>query len=269
MIATEQLAGLGVKHRELLRKALRGEQLARLALAPWRILETPDPWQKDVMFSISAMGEDNILLCSRQVGKTEAISACGYLRACLGGFVLIITPSDDQSKEFLERLLKHHHRHNLVRTSSDPTKHELRTETGGRILALPNNERTVRVYSAVDMLILDEASRIPDNLYGAVRPMLSVSKGQTILLSTPFGKRGFFYRAWNGQGASSWKRTQVNWRQCSRLSQEFIEEERSEHGEDWVQQEYECKFSDVAGGIFDVAAFEQLVERDEGNEREW
>ena len=35
--------------------------------------------------------------------------------------------------------------------------------------ALPGREGTIRSYSGVDLLILDEASRVPDDLYRSVR----------------------------------------------------------------------------------------------------
>ncbi len=46
-------------------------------------------------------------------------------------------------------------------------------------------------------LKIDEAARVSDELYRAVRPMLATSGGRIVLLSTPFGKRGFFFRATN------------------------------------------------------------------------
>jgi hypothetical protein len=55
---------------------------------------------------------------------------------------------------------------------------EMRFQNGSRILGLPQNERTVRIYSEVTLLGIDEASRVADELYKAVTPMLSVSKGQ-------------------------------------------------------------------------------------------
>jgi hypothetical protein len=46
---------------------------------------------------------------------------------------------------------------------------------GSRIVGLPGSEGTIRGFSAVSLLLVDEASRVPDELYLAVRPMLAVS----------------------------------------------------------------------------------------------
>jgi hypothetical protein len=65
-----------------------------------------------------------------------------------------------------------------------------------KIVALPCKEETIRGYSSVGLLIIDEAARVPDELYHGVRPMLEASDGRIICLSTPFGRVGLFYDAW-------------------------------------------------------------------------
>ena len=69
---------------------------------------------------------------------------------------------------------------------------------GSRIVALPGNERTVRGYAAADLIIIDEANRVEDDLISAVRPMMATSQGRLIALTTPAGKRGWFYESWIG-----------------------------------------------------------------------
>ena len=62
----------------------------------------------------------------------------------------------------------------------------------------------------------------------AVRPMLAVSQGRLIALSTPAGKRGWFYEAWIG--GDSWHRVKVAATDCPRISQAFLDEELRELG---------------------------------------
>ena len=64
---------------------------------------------------------------------------------------------------------------------------------GSRIVGLPGTEGTVRGFSAVSLMLIDEASRVDDAMYKALRPMLAVGGGDLWLMSTPCGKRGFFY----------------------------------------------------------------------------
>jgi hypothetical protein len=106
----------------------------------------------------------------------------------------------------------------------------------------------VRVYSSVALLVIDEASRVDDALYGAMRPMLAVSRGRLLALSTPFGKRGWFHDAW--QGAGDWERVKVTADQCPRIPADFLAEERQVLGERWFRQEYLCSFEDAVDAVF-------------------
>ena len=66
----------------------------------------------------------------------------------------------------------------------------------------------MRGFSAISLVLIDEASRVDDALYKSLRPMLAVGGGDLWLLSTPYGKRGFFYDCWE-HGGSSWFRIAV------------------------------------------------------------
>jgi hypothetical protein len=75
-------------------------------------------------------------------------------------------------------------------------------------VSLPCKEETIRGYSNISLLIIDEAARVPDDVFRAVSPMLAVSGGRLICLSTPYGKRGFFYDAW-ARGGADWHRIEI------------------------------------------------------------
>ena len=125
-------------------------------------------------------------------------------------------------------------------------------------MALPGREETIRSFSGVDLLILDEASRVPDDLYRSVRPMLAVSQGRLLALSTPFGQRGWFYEEWIGTGP--WQRIHIPWTQCPRIRPEFIAEETRSLGQPWVDQEYNGLFTAMEGLVF--PEFETAVAHD-------
>ncbi|MGP8205931.1 MAG: terminase large subunit domain-containing protein, partial [Acidimicrobiales bacterium] len=99
----------------------------------------------------------------------------------------------------------------------------LQFPNGSRIIGIPGREATLRGYSAVSLLIIDEASRVEDAVYKALRPMLAVGDGDLWLLSTPFGKRGFFYENWTA-GGEEWVRVQVAATECARISKDFLAE---------------------------------------------
>ena len=51
---------------------------------------------------------------------------------------------------------------------------------GSRIVGLPGTEATVRGFSAVSLMLIDEAARVADEMYKALRPMLAVSGGRFV-----------------------------------------------------------------------------------------
>jgi hypothetical protein len=122
-------------------------------------------------------------------------------------------------------------------------------------VGLPEAEDKIRGFSAPSMLVIDEAARVSDEMYRALRPMLSVGDGDLWMMSTPWGKRGFFYDTWE-HGGDAWLRVMVQATDCPRISKEFLEEQRSVMGSESFRQEHLCEF--VGGGM---GAFERdLVE---------
>jgi hypothetical protein len=88
--------------------------------------------------------------------------------------------------------------------------------------------------------------------------MLAVSGGRMVCLTTPFGKRGFFYNEWTGDGP--WDRVRITASECPRISEKFLAEERSSLGERWFLQEYCCSFEENEGGVFAYADIEAALD---------
>jgi len=130
-----------------------------------------------------------------------------------------------------------------------------------RIVGLPGNEPTARGFSKVSLLLVDEASRVSDDLYKAIRPTLAVSAGALWLMSTPFGSRGFFWEAWQ-RGGPEWERVRVPAYECPRIQRAFLEEERATMGERWFRQEYLCEFVDSVSGVFERNLVEEAITGD-------
>jgi hypothetical protein len=227
-------------------------QALRLALDPALLLRAtgiePDPWQMDLLLS----PDRQILLnCSRQSGKSTTVAAMALHTALFRppSLTLLLSPSLRQSIELFRKVLA------IFQALDRPVpvvvlnQTQLELANRSRIVCLPGKEATVRAFSGVALLIIDEAARVPDDLYRAVRPMLAVSRGRLICLSTPFGKRGFFHAEWTAT-AGSWKRVRIPWQDCPRISPEFIEQETLSMGEQWVRQEYGCSFESLEGLVF-------------------
>ncbi len=207
----------------------------------------PDPWQAAVLRSTAPR---RLLNCSRQSGKST-VAAIRAVHSALyepGSLVLLLSPALRQSQELFRKCL------DVYRALDHPEPPEaesaLRLElaNGSRIVALPGKEGTVRGYSGVRRLQIDEASRVPDDLYRSVRPMLAVSGGELDAMSTPFGTRGWWYEAWRSD--EPWERVEVPATRCPRISAEFLAEERRSMGAWWYAQEYECRFMEAVDSVF-------------------
>ncbi|HEY8505196.1 MAG TPA: phage terminase large subunit [Gemmataceae bacterium] len=223
-----------------------------LALDPGRILRAqglaPDPWQRRFLLA----GDRRVLLCcSRGAGKSRAASAKALHRALFhpGSLVLLLSRSRRQSAELFRYVMQGYAALGRPVRSVRANETALELANGSRVVSLPGREETIRSFQGVDLLVIDEAARVPDELYRSVRPMLGVSRGRLVALSTPFGRRGWFWKAWGEEGGA-WQRVEVPWTECPRLTPEFIAEERRACGAAWVAQEYECSFESVAGLVY-------------------
>jgi hypothetical protein len=120
---------------------------------------------------------------------------------------------------------------------------------GSRIIGLPGTEATVRGFSSVSLLLIDEAARVADAMYKALRPMLAVADGDLWMMSTPCGKQGFFYETWQS-GGPAWHRISVPATDCPRISKAFLDEELKATGSTSFRQEYLCEFADNSRQMF-------------------
>ena len=218
----------------------------------------PDPWQADLLRSDS----DRVLLnCSRQSGKSTVAAVIALHRALYqdGALVLILAPSERQAKELFSKIAEFYGQlpESQPVSSDSYRKMGMSLTNGSRIEALPGTEKTVRGFSGVDLLILDEAARVDDELYHAVRPMLAVSGGGLMMLSTPYGKRGAFYEEWTF-GGDVWDRYRVTAEECPRISSTFLERERHAVPLRVYRQEYFCSFEDTMAQIFSEEVIREL-----------
>jgi hypothetical protein len=232
--------------------SLTREQNLSLLLDPSKLFEIrgwlPDPWQRELLRSRAP----RILLnCCRQAGKSTTVAALALHTALHepGSLVLVLSKSQRQSSELFRKVLDFYNAVDRPVKANGETALSLELVNGSRILSLPGQEENIRGFSGVSLLIIDEAARVPDDLYRAVRPMIAVSGGRLILLSTPFGRRGFFYDAWI-DGWGGWLRVEIRANLVPRISAAFLEEELRLFGRTWYNQEFNCSFEAVEGLVY-------------------
>lgn len=207
----------------------------------------PDLWQEDLLRSSSSR---TLLNCSRQSGKST-ISAIVALHRALyhpGSLVLCLAPALRQSQELFGKVAGFYRDLGRPVPPQGERKLSLELENGSRIVTLPGSEKTIRGFSGASLLLVDEAARVDDGLYYAVRPMLAVSGGSLMMMSTPFGKRGVFFEEWTGTG--DWERYEVPASECPRIPAGFLEEERRTLPRRVYRQEYENSFEETEDQVF-------------------
>lgn len=198
------------------------------ALDPVRVMEAaglcPDPWQEQVLRSSS----NRLLLnCSRQSGKSTVTAALAAHDAIYKApaLVLLLSPSLRQSQELFRKVSAFFRSLTVAPAPEGDSALRLELANGSRIISLPGTEGTIRGFSGASLIVIDEAARVADDLYRSVRPMLAVSNGRLIAMTTPWGKRGFFFEEWAGDG--NWERLRITAEMCPRISKEFLDEERA------------------------------------------
>jgi hypothetical protein len=288
LIALAELSHRGVDIRPILAKLQkeREEAFAQLRLNRPDPVElarkvgiTPDPWQADLL---RASEKEIVLNCSRQSGKSTTTSLIALYELLYGYnvLVLILSPTQRQSDELFLKINSFYQKLageirlsatvSVIPADSNYTEgwqatkqtgREIILANGNRVVALPSKEANIRGFSGVTLLIEDEASRVPDILYQAARPMLAVSGGRFMLLSTPWGKRGHFYEVWDS-GDTDWRQFEVKATQCPRIPAKFLANERRNLPPLVFNQEYMCEFAATEGALFTYEEIDGAVVED-------
>jgi hypothetical protein len=178
----------------------------------------PDPWQRRLL---SCPSQRTLLLCSRQSGKSTASASLALQTALVRpSLVLLLSPSQRQSGELFRKVMEQYR------------------AIGRPVAAIQESATRLELTNGVD-----------DALYKSVKPMLAVSNGRLVALSTPFIQSGWFFDEWHSD--RRWDRVRITAHDCPRISAEFLAEERQSMGPRWFAMEYRGDFQSAVGSVFD------------------
>jgi len=212
-----------------------------------------DRWQEEVL---SYVGNCTIR-AGRQVGKSEVISekAVRFAIDNPGTSTMIIAASQRQSSLLFEKVVAKLADLDDVFLDK-PTMTKALLKNGSRIYCMPTGRtgHFIRGFT-IDLLIADEAAFIPETVWLAITPMLAVSKkvrgmGWVVLLSTPFGKGGYFFDSFVRSDFRSWH---VSSEDCHRMDKLFLKQERLRMSKAQYAQEYLGEFVDEYRQLFPTA----------------
>ena len=157
-----------------------------------------DKWQRDVLDY-----NGHFLLCTgRQVGKTTtyAAKAAEYMVEHAGSRIIVVSLTEDQAELIIIMTLTYleqNHKEKIKKGQKNITKKKIILKNKSQILARPVGQTgdAVRGFTG-DVLIIDEAAKMPESIFTAAKPTLLTTGGQIWMCSTPFGKQGYFYESW-------------------------------------------------------------------------
>src|SRR4051794_38208328 len=214
---------------------------------------TLDPWQRDVLLSAAPR---LLLNATRQSGKSTVAALKAAWTMLQGGLAVVVSPSLRQSGFLFRKLARH-----LVASDARfrrETMTEVELVEGGLAVSLPGDRPAMLRglslrHDGPAVLIVDEASRVRDELWATISPMLAAAPAaQQILLSTPAGASGEFHRAWSSDSDEDWERVQITADQCPRISAAHLAAERIRLGDTLYRQEYFGAFVSAPGSVFDA-----------------
>jgi len=224
-----------------------------------------DKWQQDIL---DAKG--NILLCTgRQVGKTTifAIKAAERMVSQPKCRIIVASLTEDQAHLIIVMILTHlerFHKKKIAKKRKAPTKSSITLTNGSKVLARPvgNTGDAIRGFTG-DVLIPDEASRMPETMWTASKPTLLTTAGEIWMCSTPYGKQGYFYECFKNKNnrfkvfhVSSEeviknRRISESWTKEQReAALEFLDDEKKDMSQLEYAQEYLGKFIDDLRQLF-------------------
>jgi len=244
--------------------------------AKWYLGVEPFVYQDQVLNDDSS----RIVVCSsRQIGKTyvTAIKALHYAMFNPDASILVFSRNNNQSKRFIREMKK------IMQFGMDNLKHmmdkcdtyhdepgqwifpedidkkkpnnteEFSLTNGSIIRSLPATDSS-RGYTA-DLVIVDEAAFVPDEIFEMViEPTVRFTGGTIILLSTPNGQKGFFYYLFDPldkQVGREYDRYWWKWEICPNDNiKEMTEKKRKTLDTMVFAQEYEAQFTVDSDSFF-------------------
>ena len=231
-----------------------------VAFARLRLGFHPDPSQESILRSTAKGG---ILNCSRQWGKSMVGAAMAVIRAHTrpASLVLVAAPTERQSGELVRTAESMVLNMGLDPRGDGANKISIAFDNGSRIVGLPGqlngNAGGIRGF-AVSLLLIDEAAYLDDSVYHALTPMLGATNGDLWLMSTPNGKRGFFYEAW--AFGTGWEKVKGPATECPRIQPEFLERQREIMGPVRFEQEFLCEFNESDNAMFADVLLERAMD---------
>jgi phage FluMu gp28-like protein len=152
------------------------------------------------------LGQKRILECSdrficvrasRRFGKSFVFAAYAAWAACINSDyrVVCISRSQRQSSEMFKTIYKMIVRSPMQHSITRDTATRIEFSNGSIIESLPGGSHDSLRGLTIDLVLIDEAAFVSDDLFTVIYPTILTNKGKIMLISTPNFSTGEFYRA--------------------------------------------------------------------------
>jgi len=198
----------------------------------------PDQWQINLLLDESLR---RAACCGRQVGKSHGIGwdAAHHSLFRTRAKTLLVSRALRQSKELIGYVKES--LYNAKAEFEDDNVYDIVLKNGSEIHAVPGSGASIRGFSRITKLIVDEAAFCPDELFYAVEPMVNISKGQITLLSSADATYGFFWNIMTGEDPE-WHRYHITAYDCPRYDKDDLDRKRKHLPERIFKREYLAQF---------------------------
>ena len=229
---------------------LRVAAVAPLAFAREFLGFFPDEAQARVL-EMAPQFREIVLNCCRQWGKSTLVAVLLVHRMLTepGALVLVAAPGARQSGQLVDKVKRFLDVLGIKYGRYGKNDNSALLPNGSAIVSLPAEGRKIRCFSAVSVLVIDEAAWVPDEVYMALLPTLATTNGDLIVLGTPWEKRGMFYRMMTEDCEGRLRYTGPV-TECKRISEAFLTKER-QRGDAYYRREFLCEFLDSGKYLID------------------
>lgn len=220
-----------------------------------------DAWQRRYMNECRHRGRVAMAAC-RQSGKSTVTAL--FVAWCLifipGFQCLVASRSLRQASHYLNSVrnavLSVIPREAMVQLN----RLSLELPNGSQIISIPCAQPDAGRGFSPHLIILDEAAFAPEALFRAITPSLAATDGALHMLSSPNGRQGYFFEAFEGEAQSVFMSMKVPYTMCPRISEETIKNEKIALGDLYFRQEYGAEFITPHGAFFGFSAIQNLEE---------
>jgi hypothetical protein len=203
-------------------------------------------------FNLNAEPRKFHLAAARQSGKTElTASLAAWLAAYgrVGETAALVGPAERQALYLLGKAKKHLRQ--LPSGEAEITREnegEVALSNGSNIVAVPQNPDGIRCLTCA-CIVADEAARCSPEVWPALFPMISVSRGLAILLSTPAGRENLFGQL-DRDRPDDFFFTKVTVADNPRMTQAELDSQRLVLGSARFKAEFEVDYEGGLDGMF-------------------